>query len=274
MPIEHITDTDDPRLDPYRSVRDADLRGARRLFLCEGRLVVETLLGIARFETHSVLVSQRQLDSMRATLESHREVTALVVDQEFMNTIVGFDIHRGVLAAGVRPAPCHLDGLLRTGSSGPARSRVFVLEELANHDNVGGIFRNAMAFGIDCVSLDPKCCDPLYRKSIRVSMGSVLSVAFTHSHSCAESIDILREQGYHVAALTPRRDALGLDGFAQRAAHIPKLALCLGAEGPGLSGASLDKADSLVRIEMADGIDSLNVMVSSAIAAHACRYRL
>ncbi|MFG0257998.1 MAG: TrmH family RNA methyltransferase [Phycisphaerales bacterium JB043] len=271
MPVYQITATSDARLEPYQNVRDADLRGSRRLFMCEGRLVVESLLASPNFETHSLLVSEKQIDSMEDVLANHPGLTVLVVDQETMNDIVGFDIHRGVLGAGVRTEPEHLERLITTRRRDRQRSRVFVLEELANHDNVGGIFRNALAFGVDCVSLDPRCCDPLYRKSIRVSMGAVLHVPFTQAHSTAESITILKEMDYHVAALTPSDDAQSLTEFATTAQAIDRLALCFGAEGDGLTSTALERADSRVRIEMEPTIDSLNVMVSSAIAAHATR---
>jgi tRNA G18 (ribose-2'-O)-methylase SpoU len=270
MPTEFIENLDDPRVAPYRNVRDADLRGGQALFLAEGRLVVESLLRSRHHGTRSILVSQKQHDSLRAVLDAHRQIPAYVMPQEIMNTLVGFDIHRGVLAAGIRAKstdPSELLGVI--AHKAEESSRVFLLDALANHDNVGGIFRNAMAFGVRGVLLDPKCCDPLYRKSIRVSMGAVLHVPFHHQHTTLESIALLRKHGYHIVALTPRADAVALGSFVTAARDMPRLAFCIGAEGPGLPQSILDAVDSLVRIEMASQIDSLNAMVASAIVAHA-----
>jgi tRNA G18 (ribose-2'-O)-methylase SpoU len=178
-----------------------------------------------------------------------------------MAALTGFDFHRGVLAsAGRLPLPA-VDDLLA-----PART-VAVLEGLNDHENLGALFRNAAAFGVDAVLLDPTTADPLYRRSVRVSAGHVLRVPWTRLEEWPVGLDALRDRGFVVVALTPAAGAEPIDRFAR---DLPdRVALLLGAEGPGLSAAALARADRRVRIPIAAGVDSLNVATAAAVAFHA-----
>jgi len=182
--------------------------------------------------------------------------------------VVGFRIHRGILAAGERvpvPSPARLVGELS------APRRVVMLEALTNHDNVGGVFRNAAAFGADAVLIDAKTCDPLYRKAIRVSVGASLFVPYAQAHSSAENIAALREHGFTLVALSPRADAVDMIDFVSGRDVPQRVALMVGTEGAGLEPASMAAADVVARIDMAPGFDSLNVATASGVALHAFR---
>lgn len=182
-----------------------------------------------------------------------------VVSQELMNDVVGFNIHRGVLAVGIRPEPPTLDHLL------DGADLVVVLEDLTNHDNLGSIYRNiaGLVGGGARVVLSPRCADPLYRKSLRVSMGHVLGVPTMRSADWRGDLERLKSRGFVTLALTPDPAA---DDLAEVAVHLPgKLALLLGAEGSGLIEATMTLVDRRVRIPMAGGVDSLNVATAGAI---------
>jgi tRNA G18 (ribose-2'-O)-methylase SpoU len=177
-----------------------------------------------------------------------------------MAEVVGFHLNRGVLAVADRPAPPTVDEVV-------AGARVLaVLEGVGDHENLGALFRNAAALGVDGVLLAPGCSDPLYRRSVRVSMGHVLRVPFATFDHWPGGLDVLREKGFRVAALTPRADSVPLRGLRAR---VPgRIALLLGAEGPGLSAEAIAAADLAVRIEMVPGVDSLNVATAAAVAFH------
>lgn len=262
---------------PYRDQKDAWLRaqhsggtglgGARAegLFMAEGELVVRTLIE-SEHSVVSVLCTPRRLETMRADLERlPRETPVFVAERRVVEQIVGFDLHRGVLAVGRRHRPPSAADLLE-------RSRLLVLcEDLANHDNVGAVFRNvACLAGVEAgVLLSPACCDPLYRKSLRVSMGHALRVPFGRLEPWDPGLGVVREAGFETIALTPDPAAEDIRNFK----HTPniRLALVLGAEGPGLAEATLAAADRRVRIPMAPGADSLNVATSLAVAlSHLC----
>lgn len=266
-PIERIQSIDDPRTADYRDVRDADLMGRRGLFMAEGRLVVRTLLTDSRFRARSVLVTEPALESLRGALEaSEHRPTVYLADQAVLNGIAGLDVHRGCLAAGERGEPLTAQQALASAGSGPAM--VVAMESLSNHDNVGGVFRNALAFGASAVLLGPHCCDPLYRKAIRVSMGAALRVPFARGGDWPEVVGALRDAGFVTVALTPAPGALDLDALARSAERPRRVALLLGAEGPGLSDEAMRAADLCVRIAIASGVDSLNVATASGIAMH------
>jgi tRNA G18 (ribose-2'-O)-methylase SpoU len=246
--ITPVADATDPRVDDYRDLTAADRRpdrpGGRGLVIAEGVVVVRRLLH-SPYPIRSLLGVPRRLDELAAV----------------MATVVGFHLNRGVLAVADRaPAP-DLAGLLRT-------ARVLaVLEGVGDHENLGSLFRNAAALGVDGVLLGPRCSDPLYRRSVRVSMGHVLRVPFTELPGpWPASLDVLRAAGLRVAALTPAADAVPL---ARAGLAGQRVALVLGAEGPGLSDEALAAADLRVRIPMASGVDSLNVATAAAVAFHA-----
>jgi tRNA G18 (ribose-2'-O)-methylase SpoU len=257
-----IDDADDPRLADYVVLNDPDLR--RRLeddgdfFVAEGALVVRTLLRTDR-RVRSVLVTPSQRDALADVL-TPLEAPVYVVTPEVMQRTVGFDLHRGAVAAADRYPLPSLDAVL------DGARRVAVLERVNDHENLGGLFRNAAAFGIDAVLLCPQCSDPLYRRSVRVSIGHVLTVPWTRAAPWHDALDVVRSNGFTVVALTPASGAKSIDRLTF--APSDKVALLLGAEGPGLSNDALARSDERVRIPMAGGVDSLNVAVASAIAFH------
>jgi tRNA G18 (ribose-2'-O)-methylase SpoU len=182
-----------------------------------------------------------------------------------MSGIVGFNVHRGCLAIGERPAESAVEAVLPPDG---AKALVIVLERVANADNIGGIFRNAAAFGADAVLLSPGCCDPLYRKAIRVSIGGSLAVPFARIEAWPIDLARLRERGFVVLALTPSRDAVNIDADGVPWNSSARLALVAGTEGNGLTAGVLDLADYQVRIPMAPGADSLNIATALGIALH------
>lgn len=259
-PVVRISDLNDPLIADYRNVPDAELLSSRGLFVAEGRLVVSRLL-TSRFRTRSVLLTETVLRALGGSVTSHPELPVFVVTQDAMNAITGFNIHRGCLALGERPAPVAWPEVSRNGRT------VIVLEAVANADNVGGIFRNAAALGTGAVLLGPSCADPLYRKAIRTSMGAALSVPFAALTDWPADLGRLRASGFRLLALTPRADAEPLDACAVRFAR-DRVALLVGHEGEGLSEAAIEAADLKVRIPMAKGVDSVNVATAAAIALY------
>lgn len=258
--VVSITSPDDPRVAAYREVRERDLAGRDGLFVAEGEVVLRTLIsGRSRFRPASVLLAENRVASL-ADLLSDLAVPVLVAPSAVMDRIAGFPIHRGILAAGSRgPASTPTDVL--APPRGPALALGLV--GLANHDNVGGAFRNAAAFGVDAVLLDGATCDPLYRKAIRVSVGASLTVPFARAGTEAAVVDALEAAGFAIFALSPNgRENLHEIAWPDRSA------LLLGAEGPGLPAAIMERVRTL-RIPMAAGFDSLNVATASGIALHA-----
>jgi tRNA G18 (ribose-2'-O)-methylase SpoU len=254
-----IGDPDDPRLADYREVRERDLVGRRGSFIAEGVVVLEKLIAAGRHPIRSVLVAEKRAAALAPLLAGLPAGVAIyAASQAVMDAVVGFPIHRGVLAAGARAEPgleAVLDGL-------PANALVVGLVGIANHDNMGGLFRNAAAFGADAVLLDDGCCDPLYRKAIRVSVGAALTMPFARGGDAAELAAKLEARGFSVVALSPRGET-SLDDYEPGR----RTAVLFGAEGPGLPDAVMARAKTL-RIEMAGGFDSLNVATSSGIVLH------
>ncbi len=262
-----VTDPDDPRISEYRDLTDAELRASYEaehgLFVAEGSLVLTRLL-MSGLRIRSVLVSTHQLEQHRGVLERSLDPTVAVyaAPQAVLAGVSGFSVHRGVLAAVDRPPPRSMSELLATSE------RVVVCEAINDHENLGSIFRNASALGIDAVLLDPRCSDPWYRRCVRVSIGHVLTMP--HARIGAEAwpsalVDIAGA-GYTVVALTPAPSAEPITTVA-RSVH-PPLALMVGAEGPGLSDGALALAQHRARIPMTTGTDSLNVAAASAVAFH------
>ena len=260
-----ITDPDDPRIEPYRSIRERDIVGRQGRFIAEGDVVLRMLLGQSRFGTESVLLSRRRLQSSPELVASIPDTAALyVADDPVIEAIAGFHLHRGVLAVGLRGLATTAQALI---SGFPTRVLVAVGVGIANHDNMGGLFRNAAAFGASAVLLDETSCDPLYRKAIRVSVGAALVVPFARHGSASDILSSLEAAGFSVFALSP-------SGHLPLGAvdPPPRAALFLGAEGPGLSEDLMAKATT-VRIEMAQNFDSLNVATASGIAFHHFQHR-
>lgn len=256
-----VDDLDDLRLADYRLVAAPDELQRRGLFVAEGRLVVRRLIDTPRFRTRSILLTMAAWESMRDLLDvSRADVPVYVIPQEPMNRLVGFNIHRGCLALADRPRiPSLIDVEL-----GPCR-RILVFEGVNNPDNIGGLFRNAAAFGVDLVVLGPRCGDPFYRKAIRTSMGAALSVPIADAGGWPAAIEQLRAEGLQVIALTPSPAAVPLTTISRAE---PRVALLLGAEGEGLSDEALSQADVRVRVETSLAVDSLNVATAAAITLH------
>lgn len=263
-----VDDPDDPRLSDFARLDEPGFRikfeAARErsegFFVVEGPLPIATLLRSRyRDRLRAVLVTEARLAGLAADLEGVA-APIFVADPDLLRAIVGFDLHRGAVASVDRyPLPSVGDVLA------DART-IAVCERVNDHENLGAIFRNAAALGIDAVLLDPECSDPLYRRCVRVSIGHVLTVPWTRLPHWPAGLDDVRAAGFRIAALTPRADAVPIEQFATAAAG--RVAVVVGAEGPGLSDAALAAADVAVRIPMRAGVDSLNVATASAIAFH------
>lgn len=263
LPIDHFGD---PRIADYRNVPDPELLRRRGVFVAEGRLVVRTLLTSSHFQALSVLVTEAARRSLEIVLAPRIETLPVyVADRSLLAEIVGFNVHRGCLALGARPVETPVADVL---ASLPDGALVVVLEGVGNADNVGGVFRNAVAFGADAVLLGPGCCDPLYRKAVRVSIGGTLRMRFATIPGWPDRLEEVRGAGFTLAALTPDADAEDIAGLSRRFDRRGRLAILLGAEGTGLSSEAKAAADVRVRIPMAPGIDSLNVATASGIALH------
>ena len=263
---ESIESLDDPRVADYRNVRDADLR-APGLFVAEGRLNVERLVRDSRHPVRSVFVTPAAWAAMRGCLEGlPAPVPIYSAPQSVLDGVVGYPMHRGCLAVGERLPEQGLDGVLEVVGDGPAL--LLLLEDVSNADNVGGVFRNAMAFGVDAVLLTPRCVDPLYRKSVRVSMGGSLVLPFARVAAGVATLEKLRAADFCVAALATDSDAIALSAWRPQPPAPERVVLVLGAEGPGLSAATREAADLRLRIPMARGADSLNLYSAAAIAIH------
>jgi len=266
-PIERIDDPADPRLADYRDLKEPRLRRERGIFIAESREVVRQLLGSGRFRTRSILVTPPGLDGLRDVLDgAGPAIQVFLVRPDLVRAIAGFNFHRGCLAVGERGVEPALSSLVDP----PGRRLLLVLEGVSNPDNIGAVFRNAMAFGADAVLLSPACADPLYRKAIRVSIGGSLRVPFARVEDWPAGLGALRASGYTVIALTPRAPVDLAELGAPRS--VPeRVAVLLGAEGAGLSAGASAAAERAVRIAMAAGVDSLNIATACGIALHRLR---
>jgi tRNA G18 (ribose-2'-O)-methylase SpoU len=253
-----------PELEPYVSLRDRDLAGrGDGLFVAEGEVVVRVLASKrqTRYRVRSLLVEQRRVAAIRDVIDAlPDDVPVYVAAQVVMDAVVGFAIHRGILALGERGAP------LSPGSLLTGEGLAIGLVGLTNHDNVGSVFRSAAAFGARGVLLDAATCDPLYRKSIRVSVGGALVVPFARCTSGEAMLDTIAEAGWEALALTARGEET-LDAVMQDGASAKGRVLLLGTEGEGLPASILGRARR-VRIDMTPTLDSLNVAVASGIALY------
>lgn len=255
-----IDDHRDPRVAAYVGLRERDLVGREGRFIAEGEIVLRTLLGRSAFAVESVFLSEKRYPALApALLGLPADCPVFVAPEAIMSEVVGFSIHRGVLAVGLRGRAATVEA--RLSAIGPG-GLVVGLIGLSNHDNVGGVFRNAAAFGADAVLLDGTSCDPLYRKAIRVSVGASLVVPFAQDGSAPVIVSRLAQAGFAILALTPR-GPLPLGQVTRQG----RTALLLGAEGSGLPDEVLSKTQG-VRIPMASGVDSLNVATASGIALH------
>lgn len=259
--LTEVTDVDDNRVDDFRDLSTADRRpdrpGGRGLVIAEGVVVVERLLD-SPYPLRAVFGVRRRVEQLVDQIPEH--VPVYVADADVMARVVGFHLNRGVLAVADR-APELDPATLASGTQ-----RIAALEGVGDHENLGSLFRNAAALGVDGLLLGAGCPDPLYRRSVRVSMGHVLRTPFARTRAWPQDLKLLREAGFRIAALTPSADAVPIGDTALSGGRV---AVLLGSEGPGLSAEALEAADVAVRIPMAAGVDSLNVATSAAIAFHA-----
>ncbi|MDA8372093.1 MAG: RNA methyltransferase [Nocardiopsaceae bacterium] len=265
MHIIEVADPNDGRLADYVRLRDVNLRKSLEaehgLFMAEGEKVIRRALR-AGFVPRSLLLTERRLKAL-ADIADSAGVPVYVVAEEVAEALVGFDLHRGALASFHR-RPLASPAEVLSGAR-----RVVVLEDIVDHTNVGAIFRSAAGLGIDAVLLAPRCADPLYRRSIKVSMGAVFTQPYSRLDDWYSGLGSLRGQGFRLMALTPGADSAPLAEALGGAAQDQRIALLLGTEGDGLSSRWLDQADVRVRIPMAGrGVDSFNVTAAAAIACY------
>lgn len=267
MHVVRITDLDRDELRDYRGLTDVALRRvsepAGGLYIAESAKVIARAIA-AGHRPRSVLLQEQWLPDVERIL-GDIDVPVFVGSSELLETLTGFEMHRGALASMHRPELPELADLLRDAR------RVVVLENIVDHTNVGAIFRAVAGLGADAVLVTPRCADPLYRRSVRVSMGTVLQVPWTRLPEWPDAAAALRASGFHLAALALADDAVSLEDFEVDPPE--KVAIMLGAEGDGLSRDALENADTIVTIPMLHGVDSLNVASASAVALYALRVR-
>lgn len=255
-----IDDPDDPRIAAYRDIRERDLVGREGLFIAEGEVVLRMLLRHALHRPLSLLIAEKRVATLSDLLpEAPADVPVYAASQAVLDRVAGFPLHRGILAVGRRGDLPDAASLLR--QAGP-QAIVVVLSGIANHDNMGGIFRNAAAFGASAVLLDSDCCDPLYRKAIRVSVGAALAVPFTRLARGEDVLALLAASGFATLALSPAGESRLTDVDV-----TGRVAALFGTEGPGLPPDLLARSRT-VRIAMAGRMDSLNVATTSGIVLH------
>lgn len=256
-----IEDADDPRVAAYRALREPDAAARRGGgFIVQGEVVLANAVRAGRFPLTSALVVDRRIVDLAAVLaELPANAPVYAVTQAVMDSICGFPVHRGVLAHGYASAPPAAEALLAALED---RAVVVGLVGTGDAENMGSIFRNAAAFGVAAVLLDATCCDPLYRRAVRVSVGASLITPFAHVPHASGLLDVLGEHGFDIVAFTPAGATKLNDLRPGR-----RIALLFGAEGPGLPAELLAQV-STVRIPMTGGFDSLNVATASGIALH------
>ncbi|WCN79757.1 TrmH family RNA methyltransferase [Micromonospora sp. LH3U1] len=259
MPVHQITDPDDDRIADYRALTDVELRTRweppHGLFIAEGELVLRRALR-AGYPARSYLVDAKRIDQL-ADLDTG-DAPVYAATQDVLQRATGFHVHRGVLASfHRRPLPTAAEVLA-------AARRVVILEDVNNHTNLGAVFRGAAALGVDAVLLSPSCADPLYRRSVRVSMGEVFAVPYARIEPWPDGLAEIQAAGFTVLAMTPAPDAVPIQRLTEQQRR--RAALLLGAEGAGLTSAAQEASDVRVVIPMRRGVDSLNVAAAAAVA--------
>ncbi|MGW8483684.1 TrmH family RNA methyltransferase [Microbacterium sp. NPDC055903] len=265
MLLHQVTEPDDPRLDEYRGLTDTALRRVQEprggLYIAESAKVIARAVE-AGHRPRSVLTQRRWVSGLEEILDD-ADVPVYLVPDDVAESVTGFAVHRGALASMHRPELPPVADIVRDASL------VLILENLLDHTNVGAAFRAAAGLGADAVLVSPGCADPLYRRSVRVSMGTVFQVPWTRIGDWPEATEQLHGEGFEIAALALSDRAVALDAYA--ADRASKTALVLGTEGDGLTRAALDAADRVVTIPMSGGVDSLNVASAAAVALWALR---
>lgn len=260
MELIEIASADDARLDDYRALTNTALRAASEpeggLYIAESAKVIERAVA-AGHRPRSVMVQRRWVDGIRALLVDH-DVPVYVVPDEVAEAVTGFAVHRGALASMHRPTLPSVAEIVADASL------ILLLEGIGDHTNVGAAFRAAAGLGADAVLVSPRCADPLYRRSVRVSMGTVFQVPWTRIDEWETGVADLHAAGIELAALALADDAVPLDAFARN--RPARVALMMGSEGDGLSPEALASADTVVTIPMTGGVDSLNVASAAAVA--------
>lgn len=263
--LAHITDSDDPRVADFRKLNDSAFRRRveaagpfhKGLLVAEGWLGVERLLP-SRYPIRAILVDETKSDRALELIDE-RGIPLFAAERSVLDEIVGFPLHRGVVAVAERGLP-----VLATSVIGRARSLV-VVEGVNDAENLGSIIRNTAALGGDGLLLDPTSCDPLSRRTIRVSVGHALALPFARV-AWPDGLSTLRDAGFTIIGLTPRGDATDIGDMTVEPSD--RLAIVVGAEGPGLTDDTIDRCDHAVRVPMARGVDSVNVATATAIALH------
>lgn len=256
--ITTIYDTHDIRLRDYHNIREKDLIGRQHKFIAEGKIILSALLHSKKFSALSSLIVTERLPNLMSLLEATQPTCPIYcVAQNIMDNITGFHVHRGILGIGKRNTLPSLQNFLQNL---PEKALILVLCGISNHDNMGALFRNAAAFASDGIIIDKTSCDPLYRKSIRVSAGAALKVPYTQNTDIHDILEALNDSNFHLYALSP-----SASNTLKQAKKNKRIALVLGSEGDGLPPYVLQKSETL-RIPMAPGFDSLNVATASAIA--------
>ena len=262
--VVRITDLSHSGLQDYVGLTDVALRKVsepeRGLYIAESSKVIQRALN-AGHVPRSVLLQEQWLSDIEPLVEQFTDCIIYVGSSELLEQLTGFGMHRGAMASMQRPELPSVAALL------DGASRVVVLEDIVDHTNVGAIFRAVAGLGADAVLITPRCADPLYRRSVRVSMGTVLQVPWTRLPEWPDARAQLHDAGFHIAAMALSDDAISLRDFAQD--QPEKVALVFGSEGDGLSRQALDACDSVVTIPMLHGVDSLNVASASAVALYA-----
>jgi tRNA G18 (ribose-2'-O)-methylase SpoU len=261
MTFHYLDSADDPRVSDYTQLTDVHLRKIREpaegLYIAESSRVLRRALA-AGHRPRSFFLAEKWREDLADIFAQYPDVPAYIGSAALLEEITGFHLHRGAMAAMHRPAPVPLPELLA------GARRVAVLEDIVDHTNVGAIFRSAAALGVDAVLVSPRCGDPLYRRSVRVSMGTVFQVPWARLENWPGDLAVLRDQGFTVAAMELTGNAVDLDELAAR--QPERLALVLGTEGAGMSEGTLAAVDLAVKIPMRAGVDSLNVAAASAVA--------
>jgi tRNA G18 (ribose-2'-O)-methylase SpoU len=263
-----IADFDDPRLDDYVRLTDMALRRVkepeRGLYIAESLTILGRALD-AHHTPRSVLTTDKWLEPLENLLaeKNASETDVFIASDDVIEQVTGFVVHRGTLAAMNRPQPVDPMAIITNAR------RLVIIEDVVDHTNVGALFRSVAGIGADAVWVSEQCADPFYRRSIRVSMGTVFQVPWARISTVADMAPMLAGAGWDIVALALGENSVDIDTFAEHAP--PRLALLLGTEGEGLQAASLEVADHLVRIPMKHGVDSLNVAAAGAVAMWALR---